>query len=114
MGSSDSTPGDVHTGDEGQDIGKISTPGLIQLYIKDGITVVPSGTAPSTNPCSVTDPSLTVSSVMAEYPGFQWDPTKHWTAQSMQCWAYLAVQSKIVHPDRPFSQQYGFEPYLLI
>ena len=120
MGHHSSSPGDVNTSGTGQNIGEIR---LVQLYIKDDTTttatpaaVVPTAAAPTTNPCqaNVTDLTLTSAQVMAEYPGFQWDPTKAWTAQEMQCWAWLSLQSGQAHPDRPFSQQYGFEPYLLI
>ena len=71
---------------------------------------------PQTNPCwtNVALSTLTSKDVMAEYPGFQWDPSKPWTPQEMQCWAWLSLQSGQSHPSRPFSQQYGFEPYLLI
>merc|ERR1719263_276348 len=113
MGTHTSTPGSINTGDEGTQIGEIKTPGLMILYQADP-TVVPSALAPTTNPCTVADPTLTSAQVMAEYPHFQWDPTKTWTPQSMQCWAYLALQSGQAHPDRSFSEQWGYEPYLLI
>ena len=117
MGTHSSTPGDVNTSGTGQNIGEIQTPQLIQLYIDTHTAaVVPTAAAPQTNPCqtNVALSTLTSKDVMAEYPGFQWDPTIAWTAQEMQCWAWLSLQSGQSHPDRPFSQQYGFEPFLLI
>ena len=79
-------------------------------------TVTPTASAPTTSPCGVNlqSSTLTVADVKAMYPGFKWDPSKNWTPQEMECWAYLALQSGLAHPDRTFSQDYGFEPYLLI
>ena len=117
MGHHSSTPGDVNTSGTGQNIGEIQTPQLIQLYIDTHTAaVVPTAAAPQANPCTtnVALSTLTSKDVMAEYPGFQWDPSKPWTPQEMQCWAWLSLQSGQMHPSRPFSQQYGFEPYLLI
>ena len=72
-------------------------------------------TAPATNPCAsnVTDSLLTKAMVQAQFPGFKWGNSEPWTAEEMQCWGWLATLSGEAHPDRAFSKQYGFEPYLI-
>ena len=72
--------------------------------------------APTSNPCSVnlTNSQLTMHDVREEYPAFRWGNSEPWTAENMQCWAWLATQSGETHPGRTFSKQYGFEPYLIL
>ena len=80
------------------------------------VVVLSNLTKPMANPCStnVTNSLLTKANVQAEYPAFKWGSSEPWTAQEMQCWAWLATQSKELHPSRAFAKQYGFEPYLMI
>ena len=80
------------------------------------VIVLSNLTKPMSNPCStnVTNSLLTKANVQAEYPAFKWGNSEPWTAEEMQCWAWLATQSGEANPSRPFSKQYGFEPYLMI
>ena len=124
---------DPNTSDAGTQIGHTGE-SLLMLYTKNGVTTVtpisqatiapvvpiapvpvPVPTSTSANPChtNLKDTMLTKVMVQGEYPAFKWDPTKPWTAEEMQCWAWLATKSKIVHPDVQFTKQYGFEPYLI-
>ena len=79
MGSTTSSPSsNVNTTQEGTQIGEIKTPQLLVLYQAAPEATV-GATAPQSNPCELSDANLTAKDVMAEYPGFQWDPTKPWT-----------------------------------
>ena len=130
MGGGSSNPSgsnlDPNTSNTGTQIGHTGE-SLLMLYTKNGVTtitpisqatlkpVAPAPVAPTANPChtNLKDTMLTKVMVQGEYPAFKWDPTKPWTAEEMQCWAWLATKSKIVHPDITFTKQYGFEPYLI-
>ena len=75
-----------------------------------------NGATPSVaNPClaNVTDKLLTMAMVEIQYPAMKWGNSEPWTAQEMQCWAWLSQVSQEVHPARQFTKQYGFEPFLL-
>ena len=79
------------------------------------LSVLNGKTASVANPCAanVTDKLLTKAIVEVQYPGFKWGNSEPWTAQEMQCWAWLATKSEEVHPGRQFVDQYKFEPFLL-
>ena len=79
------------------------------------MSVLNGATAPTVNPCAanVTDTLLTKAIVQAQNPGMKWGNSEPWTAQEMQCWAWLATKSEEVHPGRQFVDQYKFEPFLL-
>ena len=79
------------------------------------LSVLNGATAPTVNPCAanVTDSLLTKAIVQAQNPGMKWGNSEPWTAQEMQCWAYLSKVSGEVHPAQQFTKQYGFEPYLI-
>ena len=62
---------------------------------------------------TLADKLMTKVMVEAAYPAFKWDPAHTWTAEEMECWAWLATKSGDAHPDRVFSQVYGFEPYMI-
>ena len=106
-----SAPVSVNTGNMGTNIGEIHTPsGLLMM----NLAAIPA--VPTTDPCSNTtamDTLLTKAIVEDQYPGFHWDSARTWTPAEMECWAWLATRSGEAHPARPFSEQYGFEPYLL-
>ena len=99
MGNSSSTTGSTPSG-----------PATLPASILNG------SAAPSQNPCTanVSDSILTKAMVQAQFPAFKWANDKPWTPQEMQCWAWLATKSGNSHPSRPFSHQYGFEPYILL
>merc|ERR1712166_1421051 len=79
------------------------------------VTSVNDLVKPLANPCSVnlSNTMLTMKDVQEEYPAFKWGNSEPWTAEAMQCWAWLATQSGEAHPGRAFSKQYGYEPYLV-
>ena len=110
MGSHSSKPDGINVTDGGKNIGEIHTPsGLMNLL----------QAIPKTDPCSplngadVVDKFLTKAIVEDQYPAFHWDSARTWTPTEMECWAWLATRSGEAHPSREFSQDYGFEPYLL-
>ena len=139
MGSSSTNP---NTSDAGTQIGHTGESLMLNLYQKTQsaaqvealvksalspvkviavpattkVVVLSNLTKPIANPCAtnVTNSLLTKANVQAEYPAFKWGNKEPWTAEEMQCWAWLATQSGEAHPSRPFSKQYGFEPYLMI
>ena len=79
------------------------------------LSVLNGKVASVANPCvaNITDKLLTKAIVEVQYPGFKWGNSEPWTAQEMQCWAWLATKSEEVHPGRQFDEQYKFEPFLL-
>ena len=131
------------TSNMGTNIGHTGIVGLQNLYIKDtttgvttqvaipegitGIAMMPSTTSmmtptthtatklPVPTECANTlaDKLMTKVMIEAAYPAFKWDPAHTWTAEEMECWAWLATKSGDAHPDRVFSQVYGFEPYMI-
>ena len=135
MGSTSSNL-NPNTSDMGTKIGHTGI-SLQNLYIKDtttgattavamptGITTMPVTTmTPTTTATKLPVPSecantladklMTKVMIEAAYPAFKWDPAHTWTAEEMECWAWLATKSGDKHPDRVFSQVYGFEPYMI-
>merc|ERR1712166_99803 len=70
-------------------------------------------TTPVTTPTAVAwVPTAAEKTYEAANPTYAFDPARPWTLPAMEDWVPLQ-KSGVAHPSRPFSQKYGYEPYLM-
>jgi len=77
-----------------------------------GTSTTPVKTASNTTPLAgAWVPTAAEKTYEATNPTYEFDPARPWTLPAMEDWVSLQ-KSGVAHPSRPFSEKYGFEPYL--